>query len=119
MSNNKNIFRVRKFLNNVGHHEGAFILAEIERSEYKGKKNKKTGKTKPSIIYHSYTLKIADCSRIISLELDSDTKIDFKNSIHKLNILIDTLKQFKNTMGEENKKLEKLIKEGKARREKY
>jgi len=84
----KIIYRERKFLNQLGFHSGAFIFAEITRETFKGR----TKKNKDKTYTHRYcTLNIADCSRIINLDLDLDTIGSANNSVRKLDILIKTL----------------------------
>lgn len=115
----KTLYRTRKFLNKVGHHTGAYILAEINRweSTYRSKKNK----DKPVIptVSQDYSITIADCSRIINLEFSSGTKRSYENSVNKLNILIDILNEFKDIMIKSYEADEKLIKQGKLKRDRY
>lgn len=86
---NKNIFYLRQFLNKKGHHSNAFIYAEIS-------KNVSSSKNKDKSNYWRDTeLKIGDCDRIVNLSMDLNSLNSASNSIHKLDILINTLKAFK------------------------
>lgn len=115
----KIIYRTRKFLNKKGHHTGAYIIAEITRwiSTYKSKKDKDKP-VLPSASY-DYVLSIADCSRIINLEFECNTKKNYENSIEKLGILIDVLNKFRSVMVTFHEEDKKLIKQGKLKTEKY
>lgn len=66
-----------------------------------------------------YSITIADCSRIINLEFSSGTKRSYENGIKKLDLLIDTLKEFKDVMVTSYEEDEKLIKQGKLKRDRY
>jgi len=79
--------RVRKFLNRLGYHAGAYVLAEVEDS---------TGhrKGKHGWPYVDINLTLADCGRAVSLEFDIETPGARANSLRKINLLIDTLIQF-------------------------
>ena len=89
----KVLFRKRQFLNRMGHHSGAFIFAEILRESWTHT-NKKT-KQKSTHSHRDITLSIADCSRIINLDFDLGYLPEARNGLKKLDILIDTLKEFK------------------------
>lgn len=115
----KIIYRNRKFLNKKGHHAGAYIIAKITReiSTYRSKE----GKDKPVIpsVSYDHILTIADCRRIINLDFECNTKKNYKNSIQKLDILIDVLNKFRNVMVTSYEEDEKLVKQGKLKTEKY
>lgn len=115
----KILYKTRKFLNKIGYHTGAYIIAEIIRyvSTYRSKKNK--DKLVIPTVSQDYSITIADCSRIINLEFSSSTKGNYENSIKKLDLLIDTLKEFKDVMVTSYEEDEKLIKQGKLKRDKY
>lgn len=67
-------FTKRAFLNRISHHSVAFIYASIRGSEG--------------------TVKIGDCNKTVTLELDLfDSQYD--NSLYKLNKLISILEEFK------------------------
>jgi len=92
----KRLYNVRKFLNNKGFHSTAFIFACITKSISKGCINKKTGKKKKDSIWYDCVLTLSDCSRIIDLSIDTYSKKSVKNTLYKLDILINTLKEFRN-----------------------
>lgn len=119
MSKDTILYRVRKFLNKPGYHKGAFILAEASRCTYKGRKDKKTGKAPLPSIGHYFTLQIADCSRMIDLELSMGKKTEYLNSIKKLEILIQSLQKMRDIMLKEHIRTEQLVKEKKIKRERW
>jgi hypothetical protein len=90
----KKKFRVRKFLN-TDPEMSAFIIANVEgfshNTDKKGKKYLNCGPT----------LNIADCYRKISLDLYFSDEIEYKQSINKLNTLIDTITGMRNFLEEE------------------
>lgn len=92
------IFYIRKFLNKAGYHSSAFVFGEITKSISKSKK--KTGKVKENI-WRDAELKIADCDRIVSLSMDFHTVGLANNSIYKLDVLIDSLKEFREAFAKE------------------
>lgn len=77
---------VREFLNLPNHHAGAYILAQVE----------KTAEEESEYGFGcSIMLEIGDCSRRISLSLSVDSENEYKNSIHKLDLLLRTLEQMR------------------------
>ena len=70
----------RAFLNKPGHESIGFILAEH----------------KPGSRWN--TLTIGDCSRHIDLSLDAHTPADRRNTLAKLNLLIDTIMGLRNAI---------------------
>lgn len=78
---------VRKWLNKVTHHSTGFIYTHIETSKDSQNVNA--------------SVKIADCDRVITIDFDcwdwrkAQYVKDFNNSLRKLDILIDTLIQFR------------------------
>lgn len=81
--------RVRRFLNRPGHHAGAHVMAVVPDS---------SSCTKEGCDHRWCSdpeLRIADCSSVISLEFDRDTASDRRNSLYKLDVLIDTLTRFR------------------------
>jgi hypothetical protein len=73
----KTFVRVRKFLNRPGFHSTAVVLAEIRREKQ----------------WISSTLEISDCSRKISLAIDTHGKRNVDNTLRKLDLLADTIAQ--------------------------
>lgn len=90
----KAVFFLRKFLNRKGYHSNAFLFAEISRSESKDKKGKMQ-------YWHDAELKIADCDRIVSLSMDLHSLPIASNSLHKLDVLINSLKSFRTAFSKE------------------
>lgn len=97
----KTIFNVRKFLNSSCYHSTAFIFARLTKSIIKGSKNKKTGKRGKDRFWYDAELKIADCDRMINLSIDTYNKISTKNTVRKLDILINVLKEFRKAFSKE------------------
>lgn len=87
------LFYARKFLNKAKHESSAHILAEITKdfSDYVDQKTKK----KKKYVHRNASISIADCSRIITLCMDMESKSACKNSLKKLDTLIDVLIEFK------------------------
>ena len=91
----KILYRVRKFINKKGHQSTAFIFAEIYKNISKGRYNKKTKKRKKDYVWYGIELKLSDCDRNINLSIDCDNKRQVKNSIYKLDVIIDILTKLK------------------------
>ncbi|HED05893.1 MAG TPA: hypothetical protein ENI61_04320 [Ignavibacteria bacterium] len=87
------LYYKRTFLNRKSYHAGAFILAKILKETYTHT-HKKT-KKKVNEVSYEVNLDIADCSRIISLDIDLYSKREAANSLRKLDILISTLVEFR------------------------
>lgn len=83
--------RIRKFLNRPGYHAGAYVLAEVEDST-KHKKGKHGGP------YVHVDLTLADCSRVVSFDFDLSSAKQRANSLHKINVLVDSLTQFRDAL---------------------
>lgn len=82
----------RAMLNDPGHHGLAAIIAEVEDSEAAYPPG---GDVPPSWYTPNYIFQIADCDRHISLELDFDDAKGRKNTLKKIDRLIDTLTAFR------------------------
>ena len=96
-SKRKDIFTLRKrfFLNPTSTGHTSYILAEAESSrdgEYK---------------WGHYMLTLADCRRIIHLEFFLGTKHARRNSLRKINLLIDLLTGFRDALVKEISLIEK------------
>ncbi len=78
-------FYRRTFLNRRGHHAGAYALADIttEPGVTRDKQAKRV----------SARLTIADCGRVVTLDLDADTPAEARNALHKARLLRDILDQ--------------------------
>jgi hypothetical protein len=83
--------RIRKFLNKPGHHAGAYVLAEVEDST-------KHKKGKHGWPYVHVDLTLADCSRVVSFDFNLSSAKDRANSLHKIDILVDSLTQFRDAL---------------------
>ena len=75
---NKPFYR-RRFLNRRGHHAGAFVLAECKVD---------TWQDRAAV---DAFLTIADCSRVVTLDLSGATTSDISNALFKARTLRDTL----------------------------
>ena len=87
--------RVRKFLNTLGHHAGAYVLAEVEDSTNFRKDRKGHWP------WVEITLKLADCDRVVSFDFDLETASGRRNSLRKMDLLVETLSRFRNALYEE------------------
>ncbi len=86
MSKKKIQFSYREFLNKAGFHQDALILIE---SGFRGRNQ----------------LQISDCSNSIFLRIEHHNKLEFDNSIYKLDILINGLTAYKNWLIENKENL--------------
>jgi hypothetical protein len=83
--------RIRKFLNKPGFHAGAYVLAEVEDST-------KRKKGKHGWPYVHVDLTLADCSRVVSFDFDLSSAKQRANSLHKIDILVESLTQFRDAL---------------------
>lgn len=83
--------RIRKFLNKHGFHAGAYVLAEVEDS-------RKHTKGEHRWPYVHVDLTLADCSRVVSFDFDLSSARQRANSLHKINVLVDSLTQFRDAL---------------------
>jgi hypothetical protein len=74
----------RSFLNRPGHHATAFIYATVPFTKAEDEEDS---------CYPVLT--IADCNRSISLSIDCGSGADAKNTLYKLDMLIETLTEFR------------------------
>lgn len=93
MTRKKKFFGKRALLNLPGHEGTAAIVAEVEDSS-----TWPAGKNKYGVpITNNYqaendaSLKISDCSRVVELTLDLSSDLEFNNSLHKIDTMIDAL----------------------------
>jgi hypothetical protein len=80
---------IRRFLNRRGFHAGAFIQAVVPDS---------TTCRDPDCEHRwcvDPVLLISDCYRVTSLDFDLTTAGGRRNSLYKIDVLIDTLTQFR------------------------
>jgi hypothetical protein len=80
--------RIRKFLNLQGFNAGAYILAEVEDSSA-------SDDDRP---YVDVNLTLADCSRSVSFDFDIGSAPARRNSLRKLNVMIDSLLEFREAL---------------------
>lgn len=74
--NEKPRFYVRKFINKPGHHTVAFVLVKVGKGG-------------------DIDFTLSDCQRMVSLEFPSYSNADRKNSLYKVETLIEVLTGFK------------------------
>jgi hypothetical protein len=72
-------FYRRRFLNRRGHHAGAFVLAECKTATWRDQAELDASVT------------IADCSRVVTLDLSGATTSEISNALFKARTLRDTL----------------------------
>jgi hypothetical protein len=81
----------REFLNLPGFHDGAYVVAYVEdTSERELGKRSYERNPQPRMI-----LEISDCDRRINLEFELATAVQRMNSFHKVDTLIEVLKEFR------------------------
>lgn len=89
---------VRRFLNLPGFHGGAYVVAyvedtsgrEITRRDSFGYEGSRYVNPHPRLI-----LEIADCSERIDLEFDVSSELQAENSLHKVDVLLTALTDFR------------------------
>ncbi|HJR45295.1 MAG TPA: hypothetical protein VJ927_06790 [Actinomycetota bacterium] len=86
--------RTRRFLNVLGYNAGAYILAVVEDSS-------RHVKGKHGWPYAEIDLTIADCDRAVSFDFDLSTRGARRNSLRKIDIMIETLKAFRDALADE------------------
>ncbi len=99
-------FRKRVFLNPTSTGHTSFILAEVESSrngEYK---------------WGHYMLTLGDCHRRIQLEFFLGTKQARRDSLRKINLLIDVLTHFRDALLKEHELIENFQQSKKRKRSK-
>jgi hypothetical protein len=95
------IFDRKEFLNLAGHNGQANIVANIVKDRWGDVSDK---------LNRSVDIKLdfADCSRVISMDFDIDDEYARENSIHKVDVLLDVLKDFRKVLIKECKTQERL-----------
>jgi len=83
---NKTLYRKKKWLNSTS---TAYIYADITTDTYTNSKHKVTK-------YHYGTLKMGDCYRIVSFDIELETVNERKATIKKLDIIIDEVLALRN-----------------------
>jgi hypothetical protein len=79
-------FHRRRFLNRRGYHAGAYVLAECRVLTHR-----RDGKTVREV---DADLTIADCSRVVSLDLSAFNEADARNALHKARLLRAIVNEF-------------------------
>jgi hypothetical protein len=95
---------VRRFLNLPGIHGGAYVVAyvedtsarEITKRDPLGYEGSRYVNPQPRII-----LEVADCSNRINLEFELHSALDVENSLHKVDVLVAALAEFRAGLVEE------------------
>jgi len=88
----------REFLNKPGYNAGAFVRAEVFR-EYM---ELVRGDRKGEILESSHAdVEIADCYKRIGLVFDFETHENRVNSVHKIDVLITVLTEFREALVQE------------------
>ena len=95
---------VRRFLNLPGFHGGAYVVAYVEDTSDRditkrdpfGYEGSRYTNPQPRTI-----LEIGDCSNRISLEFELDSELDVENSLHKVDVLVAALAEFRAGLVEE------------------
>ena len=106
------IFERKEFLNLAGHNGMANIVTQIIKSPWGD-----DDELNRSI---DVKLDFADCSRVISMDIETHDDYSRENSIHKVDVLIDVLSEFREALVKELKyqaRLEKKIARKKAEEE--
>ena len=86
---------VRKFLNRPGHNAGAYVLAAVEDS---------TNLEKDRSLFEPWadiTLVLSDCSRVVGFDFSLETADERRNSLHKIDALMETLSRFREAVHQE------------------
>lgn len=83
---------VRKFLNRHGHHAGAYIIARVQDTSRAETED---------WAWADYALSISDCDRVIHLAISNRTEWDRRNTLYKIDTLIDVLGRFRAALEEE------------------
>lgn len=99
------IFDRKEFLNLAGHNGMANIVAQIVAGKYGD-----VGEYR-----HAYCkLDFADCSRVISMDIDLSDEYTRENSLFKLDTMIDVLTEYRDAV-EREAKYQKRLEKKKAR----
>lgn len=85
-------YYTRRFLNRRGHHAGAYVLASVED----------TSRSPDDTAWTDIDFVLSDCGRQIRLDFDVDTD-GLANSLHKVDVLLDTLTRFRAALVEEGR----------------
>ncbi len=94
-------------LNLPGHHTTASIVAEVEDTAYWGLKCRNKTELNGYNAQPGITCVIADCEGKITLEFYIGTETRLENSLHKADMLIDTLTDLRKGLVKEHERLVK------------
>jgi hypothetical protein len=89
------IFERKEFLNLAGHNGMANIVANIIKSSY--------GRDNDNYRTIDCKLDFADCSRVVNMEINLDDEYSRENALHKVDVLIDVLTEFREALVKEGK----------------
>jgi len=89
------IFERKEFLNLAGHNGMANIVANIVKSNYGGNDDDYRG--------IDCKLDFADCSKVVNMEIGLDDEYSRENAIHKVDVLLDVLTEFREALVKEAK----------------
>lgn len=102
------IFERKEFLNMPGHHGMANIVTHITtESRWRDDELDRSINVK---------LDIADCSRVITMDVDGYDEYERENTLHKLDVLIDVLTDFKKALKKEYRIQDRLEKKREAKK---
>lgn len=98
------IFERKEFLNLAGHNGMANIIAQIVTNNY----------TRDDIQYRNAYCKLdfADCSRVVSMDIDLSDEYSRENALFKIDTMIDVLVEYRDAIEREakyQKRLEKKV----------
>jgi len=96
------IFERKEFLNLAGHNGMANIVAQIVGNEY----NNDDGLYR----YAECKLDFADCSRVISMDIDLGDDYSRENALFKLDTMLDVLTEYRDAIEREGKYQKRLEK---------
>jgi len=106
-------FYSKEFLNLDGHFDISAFFGEISLCIREDEKGKEAG------FWTECMLKIANCTTVLQLDFLLDQEEDYRNSLHKVDVLIDNLIKFKKgmmTAYDRGVELNEVIKKNKKRR---
>jgi hypothetical protein len=87
-----NRFYTRRFLNKRGFHAGGYVFAYVEDSS----------KRTDADAWVDIDFVVADCGRQVSLDFEVEPG-KLNNSLHKVDVLLDTLTRFRAALVEEGR----------------
>ncbi len=85
--------RIRRFLDGAEYHAGAYVLAVVEDSS-----TYSDDEVGPFV---DIGLTLPDCYRIVRFDFDLNTKSARRNSLRKIDLMMDALERFREALREE------------------